>query len=448
MCSTTGAQGRGLCPANASHPIVDGVLCQMVAPQGVFADAVGTTLHEERMASMGLSEGWVLLLVGVLLLTGYAAHLLGGRLHVPRVTLLILLGVVCGPYLLNVVPNEVVAWFPYVAHFALAMVGFLLGESFVGKELRRAGRAVVWVPVLYVLFTSCLVFLATFAVEWSIVVALLLAGIAPASAPAATLDIVHENHAKGPLAKTLLRVVAIDDAYGVILFSLLLAIAEAVTGQRAATMEMLWGLWDVFGAVALGLLLGTPMAWLTGRLRKGEPAILEAAGFVFLCAGVATLLNFSYLLSCMVLGAVVANKAKHYTRPFHAIEGAADPFLAVFFVMAGLRLELDVLATVGVLCVVYILARSAGLILGGRLGSRIAGAPAVVQKHLGWCLLPQAGVALGLALLAAERIPEVGERLLPMIIASTVLFEVVGPIFTQHHLRKAGETRRSLAARN
>ncbi|MCP4782984.1 MAG: sodium:proton exchanger [Fuerstiella sp.] len=381
----------------------------------------------------------MLVLVGGLLLAGYAAHLLGGRLHVPRVTLLILLGVVCGPYFLNIVPATMSGWFTYVAHFALAMVGFLLGEGFVGKKMKSLGWAVLTLPLTYVFCAAFLVFLATFAVEWSVVTALVLAGIAPSSAPAATVDVIRENHAAGQLAKTLLRVVAIDDAFGIVLFSLLLATAEGIVGERAATTEILLGLWEVVGALLLGVMLGLPMAWLTGRLRKGEPAILEAAGFVFLCGGLATLLDVSYLLACMVLGTVVANRAKHYTRPFHAIEGASDPFLAVFFVLAGFRLELDALTSVGLLGIAYILSRAAGLILGGRLGARIADAPPEVQKHIGWCLLPQAGVALGLALLAAEKLPEIGERLLPLIIASTVVFEVIGPISTQRHLRQAGE---------
>ena len=391
------------------------------------------------MEPFELTEGWVLVLVGCLLLAGYAAHVLGSRLHVPRVTLLILLGVACGPYALRLAPESISDWFSYVAHFALAMVGFLLGESFVSKKSKGMSWALVSLPLTYVLFAAATVFLATVAVEWAVVPALVLAGIAPASAPAATFDVIRENHATGQLTKTLLRVVAIDDALGILLFSILLAVAEPMAGGGSAKTEILWGLWDVSGAIILGLILGQPMAWLTGRLRKGEPAILEAAGFVFLCGGLATLLHVSYLLACMVLGAVVANRAKHHTRPFHAIEGAADPFLTVFFVLAGFRLEFSALESVGLLGMVYIVARSAALVVGGRLGTRISGAPAVVQQHLGWCLLPQAGVALGLGLLAAERLPATGERLLPLIIASTVVFEVVGPIVTRHRLRLAGE---------
>lgn len=388
---------------------------------------------------MELSEGGVLLVVGVLLLVGYAAHLLGRRLHVPRVTLLMLLGVVSGPYALNLIPAVLSDWFPYIAHFALAMVGFLLGEAFVGKELRSVGASVILLPITYVLFTASLVFLATFAVEWSLVTALIVAGIAPTSAPAATVDIVRENHAHGPLSRTLLKVVAIDDALGVILFSLILGLAEAVSGGRFATTELLWGLWEIGGALLLGVALGFPMAWATGRLQPGEPAVLEAAGFVFLCGGLASLLDVSYLLACMMLGIVVANRAQHYTRPFHAIEGASDPFLTVFFLMAGFQLELNALITVGILGVVYVISRSTGLIFGGYVGAKITNAPEEVRDHIGWCLLPQAGVALGLTLLVANKLPEIGNRLLPMIVATTVIFEVAGPIFTQHHLQLARE---------
>lgn len=390
------------------------------------------------MEQIELSEGWVLLLVGGLMLAGYAAHVLGGKVHVPRVTLLMLLGVVLGPQALGLVPEALSDWFPYVAHLALAMVGFLLGESFVGRQLKQITQIT---PIILgeTLLSALFVFLGAFLVSGNAPLALLLAGIAPASAPAATVDVIRENRADGLLSRTVRRVVAIDDAYGVVLFSLLLAAAEALSGERAAMTTILRGFWDVGGAVLVGAVLAFPMSWLTGRLRRGEPALLEALGFVFVCGGLATLLDVSYLLACMTLGVVVANRAKHYTRPFHAIEGASEPFLAVFFLLAGFELDLDVLVTLGLPGVVYVLSRGAGLVLGGRLGSSLAGAPPVITKHVGWCLLPQAGVALGLALLANEKLPRAGETILPLIIATTVVFELVGPLFTQRHVRLAGE---------
>jgi Kef-type K+ transport system membrane component KefB len=269
--------------------------------------------------------------------------------------------------------------------------------------------------------------------------ALLLAGIAPASAPAAILDLIRENHAKGPLTKTVLGVVAIDDAWGVILFSFLLVLAETLNGQGSVLIELSRGLWEIFGAILLGIFFGIPMAWLTGRLKKGEPSILEAMGFVFICGGVALALNISYLLACIVLGATVANFAKHHTRPFRDIEGAIEPFLVTFFLLAGFECNIMVLKTLSVIGVAYVLSRSVGLIAGGNIAARIVRAPPLVQSHVGWCLLPQAGVALGLALLCSERLPQLADKILPLVIGTTVLFEVVGPLITRWHLQKAGE---------
>lgn len=380
-----------------------------------------------------------LIVLGLFLLAGHAAHAIGAQVHVPRVTLLLLLGVIVGPYVLDLVPADVAEWFPLVAQMALAMVGFLLGERFLGRDLRQSGRTVLWISLGETLVVVALVFLALLAVGAPLPLALLLAGIAPATAPAATVDVVQENHAKGPLADVLLRVVAIDDAWGVIMFSLLLVLAEGLIGEAAAGVEVLSGVWEVLGAGLLGFALGIPMAWVTGRVRAGEPTLLEASGFVFLCAGLALALELSYLVACIVLGATVANRAKHHTRPFRDIEGVSEPFLAIFFVLAGYRFELNLLTVIGVWAGVYVVARSAGKILGGRFGARLAGAPDPVRQRIGWCLLPQAGVALGLALLVIDRLPELGQAILPLVIASTVFFELIGPVVTQWHLRKAGE---------
>jgi len=167
--------------------------------------------------------------------------------------------------------------------------------------------------------------------------------------------------------------------------------------------------------------------------------LLEAAGFVFICGGLALMLHVSYLLACMALGATVANRATHHTRPFREIEGASQPFLVMFFLLAGYECDLDAVTTFGVLGAGYVLARLLGRVIGGSLSARLAGAPAVVRRRVGWCLLPQAGVALGLALLAAERLPAVGEIVLPLVIVATVVFELVGPATTWWHLDQAGE---------
>jgi Kef-type K+ transport system membrane component KefB len=181
------------------------------------------------------------------------------------------------------------------------------------------------------------------------------------------------------------------------------------------------------------------MAWLTGRLRPGEPMLLESAGFVFVAAGIASFLDLSYLLTCMTLGIVVANRARHHVRPFRSIEGISEPFLALFFFMAGYQLEWAMLPTLGALGLAYVAARIAGRLAGGRFGGYLAGSAPHTRKRIGACLMPQAGVALGLALLATGRLPEL-TYILPLVIGATVIFELVGPPLTLIQLRRAGET--------
>ena len=384
-------------------------------------------------------ESWTLIALGVVLLASYAAHVLGTQIHVPRVTLLLLIGLVTGPAALNLIPEAVYNWFPMVAQMALGMVGFLLGERFVGREISRTGRMVLWISLSVTALAVVFVFTALILVGVPTAFALVMAGIAPATAPIAIYDLVREAGAKGPLTDTVLEVTAIDDAWGLILFSVLLVSAEGLLGGAAVGTQLLSGVIDMGAAVLLGGLLGLPMAWLTGRLREGEPSLVEGLGFVFLGCGIAAALNLSYLLTCMVMGAVVANRAKHYTRAFHEIEGVSEPFWAIFFVLAGAQFDLAALAGLGLAAMAYVIARTAGRVVGGRVGARIGRAPEVVRANVGWCLLPQAGVAVGLALMALERLPTVGNEILQLVIATTVLFEIIGPVITRLRLERAGE---------
>jgi len=387
---------------------------------------------------MESADGWQLLILGAMLLAGFLAHLTGPLIHVPRVTLLILAGVLLGPHLLGVVPDEVAGWFPFVTHLALAIIGFLLGEEFRWRALKEKGPQVLVISVGETLAAAAVVFAVVLLLRQDPVLALVLAGIAPASAPAATVETLREGRARGPLTDTVLEVVAIDDAWGVIAFSLLLVAATALGGQGAATGELLAGLWEVTGAILLGAAVGLPMAWINDRIRDRELTLVEAIGFVVFQTGVASLLGVSYLLAAVVLGAVVVNRAgrKH---AFQEVEHVREPFMAIFFILAGMKLDLGQLLAIGWIGAGYVLARAGGLALGGWLAGWWLDVEAQVRRRIGWCLMPQAGVALGFALLARERLPGYGDLVLTLVIASTVLFEIGGPLLTRLQLRRAGE---------
>lgn len=385
-----------------------------------------------------MSHALDLLLIGGIMLLALGAHTLGQRLHVPRVTLLLLVGALAGPEVLDLIPARVSESFRLVTELTLAMVGFLLGERMSFRDLRQ-GREAIIVSLVVTLMTALLIFVAIWTVTQNLPASLLLAAIATATDPAATLDVMRETASRGPLTRVVAQVVAIDDAWGAILFSILLVFAELFSGNGVSLFETIgYGVYEVLGAMLLGVLLGLPMAWMTGRLKPGEPMLLESAGFVFLAAGIAGSLDVSYLLTCMTLGVTVANRAHHHVRPFRSIEGIIEPFLATFFFLAGFGLDWEVLPTLGILGAVYILARVAGRVLGGYTGGVLAGSSHVVRARNGACLLPQAGVAMGLALVATHRMPEL-TFVLPLIIGSTVLFELIGPPVTMYQLRRAGE---------
>jgi Kef-type K+ transport system membrane component KefB len=397
---------------------------------------MGTATMDEARASAE-----ILITFGGLFLIGLLADLVGRKTPLPRVTLLLLCGFLIGPSVLDWLPEFTIAWFPVLTDIALAMIGFLLGERLTRARLAKMGTAVLAMSIGEVLLTALLVFSVLSLFGAPVEIALLLAGIAPATAPAATLDVVREYRAKGRFTDTLLGIVAIDDAWGLLLFSLLLATAQAYSGQSGAADVLASGSWEIGGALLLGLVLGVPMAYLSGRVRPGEPSQAEALGIVLLCGGLAVWAGVSHILTSIVLGATVANLARHHERPFHAIEGIEWPFLILFFLLAGAALHVEAIGQVGLLGIAYITLRVAGRILGTRLGGWLSGTEPVTRRWIGLALLPQAGVAIGMALLASQRFPELKDTLLTVVLGSTVVFELLGPVMTRRVLARVGEIR-------
>lgn len=381
----------------------------------------------------------ILVTFGGLFIIGLLADLVGRHTPLPRVTLLLLAGFVIGPSFLDWLPQFTGDWFPILTDIALAMIGFLLGQKLTMSTLQRLGRSVLFMSIGEVFLTALLVFTVLSVCGVTTELALLLAGIAPATAPAATIDVVREYKAKGRFTDTLLGIVAIDDAWGLLVFSVLLAVVQALSGQEGVGAVLISGVWEIGGAVLLGVLLGMPMAYLTGRIRPGEPTQAEALGVVLLCAGLAVLMEVSYILSAMILGAVVANLAKHHDRPFHAIEGFEWPFLILFFLLAGAALHMEALAHVGLLGAGYVVLRIVGRILGTQLGGWLSGTEPTTRRWIGLALLPQAGVAIGMGLLASQRFPDLKDILLPVVLGSTVIFELLGPVMTRRVLIRIGE---------
>ncbi|MDH5530460.1 MAG: cation:proton antiporter [Paracoccaceae bacterium] len=382
-----------------------------------------------------------LIAIGSLFLASIAVDAVGRRAHVPRVTLLVLLGVAIGPPGLDLLPTALAGTDDAVAPVALTMVAFLLGGQLKPATLRRHGHEIMALSLGVVLTSVVIVGMALWLLTGDPVLALMMAGIAAATDPAAMHEVTRSISAKGRFATNLLGIVAIDDAWGILLFSLLLLVAEVALGGPTPEPFLL-AMAELGGSIALGAAIGLPAAYLTGRLKPGEPTLMEALGLVFLCTGLSLYLGLPFLLTGMVCGIVIVHFARHHDRPFHEIERIEWPFMLLLFVMAGASLDPGSLGGLGLAGAAYILLRAGSRILGGWIGGAIAGLPGREGRLTGLALMPQAGVAIGMALLAGERFPDKAETILAVTIASTVVFEVIGPMITLFALKRVARSPR------
>jgi len=387
----------------------------------------------------------VLIVVGLLLLLGLLTDALGRRTKLPRVTLLFIFGFLLGPEVANLLPAVTQDWFGLIASIALLLVGFSLGGKMTLATLRRNGKTVLYISTSVVIVTVLLVAGGLYLVGTPLVLAILLAGIATATDPAATLDVIDESDATGQFSDTLMGVVSIDDAWGLIVFSALLAIAGFMQGDQFGVTLVLTAIWELAGALLLGVMLGFPMAYMSNRLPPGKTLFLEVLGMVLLCGGLAMYFEVSYLLSSMVLGLVVANFAEYHERSFYEIEEIEWPFMILFFVLTGASLEIDSLVSIGTLVLSFVVLRTLARAIGAFPGAALADAPNSIKQWIGLALLPQAGVAVGMALIAANEFPSMAETIIQVVVVATIVFEVVGPMMTRYCLGQVGEVRPSYA---
>ncbi len=383
----------------------------------------------------------LLLTLGALLLLGLLGDLASRALPLPRVTLLVVFGIVIGPPGLDLLPAQATDWYPLISDLALLMVGFLLGGKLSRATLDEVGTSVLAISAFEVVGVSLAVLVGLVLAGVQLEVALLLAGIAPASAPAAVVNVTEQLRAKGRFTDTLLGIVALDDAWGLVVFSVLLATAQALGEGGGGIAALSHGARELGGALLVGALVGVPAAFLTGRLQPGEPTQAEALGVVLLAGGLALWLQASFLLAAMLVGAVIVNLASHHERPFREIQNVEWPFMVLFFVLAGASLQVEQLAAVGWIGLVYVSLRALGLVVGAYLGGLAGGAERRVRRWIGLAIMPQAGVALGMALVAGNAFPDLRDVILPLVIGSTVVFELGGPALTRLAVIRAGDAR-------
>ena len=393
-----------------------------------------------ELPDLGLSSQFQLT-VGIILLSGLLISAVAARTFLPRVTLLLIFGGIIGSQGLDMIPALFTERFELIADITLLMVGFLLGGKLTIDTLGEHSIGSFAISLSASLIPAILVCLAMVALGMPLEIAVLLGCFAAATDPAAVFDVIEESGVKTKFSELLLLIVVLDDVWGLLLFGVGIAIVVSLNGLAGDGGALALVLHELGGGILLGIAIGLPAAYLSGRIKPGKPVLTEALGIVFLCGGLALWLNVSYLIAAIVMGAVIANLARHHEYQFHAIEGIESLFMVVFFVLAGASLEFDALAAIGTIGLVYILCRALAKQFGAWAGGLVSGVGRSSRRWIGFTLMPQGGLAIGMALVASNRFPEYRQVMLPIVIASTVVFELVGPVFTRYAIRRSAPGR-------
>lgn len=359
----------------------------------------------------------------------------------PNVTGYLIIGLIAGPYCLNLIPASTVDSLSIIPDVALGFIAFSIGAEFRISYLKKVGKAPVVIAIAESLGAVLVVDLALILTGNDVPFSLCLGAIAAATAPAATLMVVKQYKAKGEVTDTLLAVVALDDATALMFFGISVAIAKTIEqgAGDSIVLTILKPVLEIAGALLLGAVFGVLfrflVKWFTGR---GNRLGITYA-MVFACIGIAGLLGVSSLLACMMLGAVLANTSNVSDVVFEQTDRMTPPLFMMFFFLSGAALDVTIIPQVGLIGIIYVVFRVIGKVGGAAIGGKISHASSGVQKYLGFTLVPQAGVAIGLATTAMTVVPEYGPRIRTIILCGTVIYELTGPVITKLALKGAGE---------
>jgi Kef-type K+ transport system membrane component KefB len=392
----------------------------------------------------------ILAIIGLVIAVSFLGSKVFQRFGIPQVVGFIVIGVILGPSFLNFVPIELTEELTFISEIALGLIGFDIGSHLLLSELRRLGRSILFILLFEALGTFVLVTMGIYAITQSLHTALIFGALASATAPAATVDVLAEYDAKGPLTTSLLAVVGMDDALALVLYGIAAAFAESLlasSGAPALLNILKLPLIEIGGSVVLGLGLGLLLDRIMCRMRVQHDAMAISVAFVFLGVGLSQAFGFSLILTTMILGMVVVNRcAEHGRHIRYTIEQAGPVIYVLFFTLVGARFQISFLPTMGLLGVAYIVLRSTGKFFGAWLGGTVGGAEPAVRNNLGLGLLSQAGVAIGLALASASRFSvyggegqALGALIINVITATTFVVQIVGPICVKSAIRRAGE---------
>jgi len=404
------------------------------------------------LSRISVSHLNILFLLGLALFGGTIGGRVFQRLRIPTVVGYITIGILIGESGLKVVSQDVITSLQPFSYFALGLIGFIIGGSLKKEVLLKYGKQFINILLTEGIFTfltvSVFIGLAgmflfkDWRISWTL--GLLLGAISSATDPAATSEVLREYKTRGPLTRIVLGIVALDDGLALVLFAIASSIAGTIIHNMQGSMSRIFihSFYEIGGAVGIGWLGGLALSKFLRKYSEKERLLAFSVGMVLLISGLTLAVNVDMILATMSLGMIAANLTPRKSKDlFKLVEGFAPPIFVLFFVLVGAKVDIEKMSLpIVILIFVYLVGRSVGKAIGSGFGARISGAAKTVQKYIPLSLFSQAGIAIGLSILANNYFPgEIGETVLVIMTVSTFTLEIVGPTFVKIAVTKAGE---------
>ncbi|WP_026895224.1 cation:proton antiporter [Clostridiisalibacter paucivorans] len=381
--------------------------------------------------------------LGISLILGIILGRLLNKLNVPAVAGYIIAGLIMGISGLNILDSTIIENLSFLSDLALGIIAFNIGSELKLPVIRKLGKSIFLIAFCEAFGAFILVTGIMLVLKQDISTALILGAVSSATAPAATVMVLKEYGAKGPLTSTLLGVVAIDDAICLMIYSIASSIAKVFIKHEVVTIYkvLVHPIMEIALSIVCGAVLGILLVYLIKISRKESEMLPFTVGTILLLVGLSGMFNLSPLLAAMSLGIMVANVSSNSRRAFSSLELFSPPIISSFFILAGSRLDIRLLPHIGIIGVAYLLFRIAGKILGAMLGGKLAKAPNIVTKNIGFGLLSQVGVAVGLAIVVSREFSgsPLGSIVITILLATTIFTEIIGPIATKKAIMNAKE---------
>ena len=383
----------------------------------------------------------ILFALAIAMAVGMAMTRLIKLIHLPNLTSYLIAFLLVEPYVLKVLTPEMNSKLSIISDVALGFIAYSIGSEFKLSYFKRVGMT----PIVIAIFES---FVAVLFVTLGLVLSgqtlpfsLVLGAIAAATAPAATIMVIKQYRAKGPVTETLLSVVAIDDATALIAFGIAVAVAQTLTSTAdvSLVLSILKPVLEIAEALLGGALLGVLFTVMLRFFKVQSNRMVLAIAFVLVTSAVANALNISALLTTMAMGAVFANLCKNSSEVMSLCDHVTPPVFMMFFVLSGAGLNLAILPSIGVVGVIYVVLRVMGKMAGAWFGATVMKADHNVRRWLGPALIPQAGVAIVLTVVAQQVVPQYAEVVRAVVLCGTLIYELVGPGVSKLTLHNAGE---------